>query len=121
IAHLTFIATVHLSYQGGRLLRRMKDVAFVSAGGGDGVELTPLSTWDPDADSFRVLESGEAMARLARWAGLDGAAFTDELGRRQTVLEGLVKSGVTAIPQVHEAIASYYQRSGEGSPKPSKG
>lgn len=113
VARLTFIATLHLAHRRGRLLRRLNEVSFLRPDGGDGLEMTAVARWNADADAFRVLESAEEVSRLAAWAGLEEAAFSQELGRRQAFLEGLLGRGVTAIPRVHAAIDSYYQGRGQ--------
>lgn len=115
IAHLAFIATIHLSQRAGRLLRRVNELAFLQPDGGEGLEMARIASWNAEDDSFRVLESPEQLASLAQWAGLEPPAFSQEMARRQAFLEDLLRRSITAIPQVEEAIASYGQQREKGS------
>jgi hypothetical protein len=119
IAHLTFVATIHIGYGNGRALRRMNEVAFLQpdADSGEGLHLSTVATWDKGDDSFRVLESPAQVSALAGWAGMPAAAFLDELARRENFLEGLQRQGVRDPRAVQEAVFSYRQGvSPEGPP-----
>jgi hypothetical protein len=119
IAHLTFVATIHIGYGNGRALRRMNEVAFLQPDGdsGEGLHLSTVAIWDQRDDNFRVLESPAQVSALADWAGMPAAAFLDELARRESFLEGLQRQGVRDPRAVQEAVFSYRQGvSPEGSP-----
>ena len=125
IAHLTFVATIHLGYGNGRALRRMSEVAFVQPDGdsGEALQLSTVAAWNPRDDSFRVLESPEQVAALAAWAGMPAEALLAELAEREEFLRGLQRQGVRDPRAVQEAVFSYHQEvSPEGRrPRPASG
>jgi hypothetical protein len=115
LAHLTFVATLRLVYAGGRILRRLDEVALL--GPGDGVQndlsVTPVSSWDGEHDSFRLLEGEGSAAALARRLGLGEEELQQEMERRSRFLAGLVHDGVFAHEAVQRAVAGY-----RGGPTP---
>ena len=125
IAHLTFVATIHLGYGNGRPQRRMSEVAFVQPDGdsGEALQLSTIATWDPRDDSFRVLESPEQVVGLADWAGMPSEALLAELAQREEFLWSLQRQGVRDPRAVQEAVFSYGQGvSPEGHrPRPASG
>lgn len=125
IAHLTFVATIHLGHRNGRTLRRLNEVAFLQPNGaaGDGLRQSTIATWDRRDDSFHVLESPEQAAALATWAGMSAEALLSELARREEFLQRLQSEGVSDLRAVQEAVLSYRgEVTPEGrSPHPASG
>lgn len=111
IANLTFVAALQLTHSGGRILRRVSEVAFLRPNDspGDDIRLTRIATWNPKNDSFRVVDSAEDVASLAAWAGLSEEDFLEELGRREEFLQDLSRKGVTGLRAVPEAVLAYYE------------
>ena len=111
LAHLTFVATIHLGCRNGRVLRRMNEVAFLQPDGAaaSDLRLSTIATWDPQDDSFRVLESPEQVAALAAWAGMPADALLAELARREEFLRQLQREGVRDRRAVQEAVFAYEQ------------
>lgn len=109
LAHLTFIATVGMAHAGGRIRRRINEVALLGAGEGadDDLSVIPVSSWDAEDDSFRVLKRRESAGAVARTLGLPVVQLRREMGRRGRFLEGLVRDGVLDQMAVHDAIAQY--------------
>lgn len=109
IAHLTFVATIYLGYGNGRVVRRMNEVAFLQPDGalGEDVHVSTIASWDPQSDSYRVLESPEQVAALAAWAGMPVEAFLAELAQREEFLRRLQRQGVRDLRGVQEAVFSY--------------
>ena len=119
LAHLTFIATVAMAHAGGRILRRLNEVALLGPGGaGNDLAVTPVSTWDSGSDSFRVLESQGATAALARRLGLPVGRLRQEIERRARFLGELLHDGVLDQMAVQHAVAQYGAggASGRGEP-----
>jgi type IV secretory pathway ATPase VirB11/archaellum biosynthesis ATPase len=116
IARLTFIIPMYL----GRLtvpsptterigmMRRLQEVAWVRPDGDD-LRTTTIANWDLNSDSFTVLPQPEHRDAFAQWAGLSLASLDAELDKRQGFLTTLVNSGVKAIPEVNQAIESFYE------------
>jgi hypothetical protein len=109
LAHLTFIATLRLVYAGRRLLRRLDEVALLGPGssGQDDLSVTPVSTWDAERDSFRVLEGEGSAAALAQRLGLGEGELRQEMERRGRFLARLVRDGVLTQAAVQRAVAEY--------------
>lgn len=74
----------------------------------DGVDLTPLVTWDMKRDAHEHDEAAELELLCARGgpsASVDG--LRAELARREAYLTSLHDRGVSGIPEVREAIARF--------------
>jgi hypothetical protein len=108
IAKLTFIVPLYVGRLGG-LMRRVQEVAFVRPDG-DGIRTTTIASWDMNSDSFAVLPEIEHRDAYARWAGLSTEALDAELEKREGFLTTLLNTGVTAIPEVNQAIESFYEK-----------
>ena len=108
LAHLTFIATVGIAHAGGRILRRLNEVALLGPGGaGNDLAITPVSTWDSETDSFRLLGSLESAAALARRLGLPVGRLRREIAQRARFLREILRDGVLDQMAVQGAIARY--------------
>ena len=107
IAKLTFIITMYVGRLGG-MMRRVQDVAMLEL---DADELTVhrIATWDLNSDSFEVLPQPEHRRRLAEWAGLTAQALDAEMAKREGFLTTLLNTGATSIPEVNNAIESFYE------------
>ncbi len=111
IANLTFVAALRLTHSGVRSLRRLSEVAFLRPGDSpeEALQMRRIATWDAADDSFRVMDSAEAVADLAAWTGLAEGDFLHELERREEFLRELWRKGVTDLRSVQEAIVAYYE------------
>jgi len=109
LAHLTFLATMYVAYAGGRVLRRLSEVALLGPddGAGNDLAVTPICRWEAEGDSFRLLERRETAAALARRLGLPEGELRREMGRRGRFLARLVRAGVLDQMAVEHAIAEY--------------
>jgi hypothetical protein len=109
LAHLTFIATLRLVYGGRSILRRLDEVALLGPGssGQDDLSVTPVSSWDAERDSFRLLECEGSAAALAQRLGLGEGKFRQEMEQRGRFLAGLVRDGVLTHEAIQRAVAEY--------------
>ena len=107
ITKLTFIIPLYVGRLGG-LMRRVQEVAFVQPDA-DGIRTTAIASWDMNTDSFAVLPESEHRDAYARWARLSTEALDAELDKREGFLTTLLNTGVTAIPEVNQAIESFYE------------
>lgn len=112
IACLTFIVTLRLLYQGGQVLRRVDEVAFLEPDGAEGLVVHSIARWNEQDDSVRLADSPKEVAALARWLGMMEEAFLQELDRRQDYLTTLIRQGTTDAQQVEEAISRYRWKTG---------
>jgi hypothetical protein len=92
----------------GGMMRRIQHVAMIGLEG-DQLTVTRIATWDLNTDSFAVLEMLEHHEMLAAWAGLTVEALAKELEKRETFLTELLNTGFSSIPDVNNAIESFYE------------
>jgi len=113
---LGLVSTVHVGYQGGRVLRRVSEVTLLgpsdgSPGGGpskaDGIEACRIASWDAERDTFTVLASTEQVGALAGYLGMKEGGLRAEVERRRRFLGALMKDGVTDQEQIERALAAF--------------
>ena len=110
LSRLTFIATVRLIHAGGRIARRLNEVALLGPGDSapeDGLLVTPVSSWDAGHDTFRLLEHERSAAALSRRLGLGEGELRREMERRGRLLAGLVRDGVMTHEDVQRVVWEY--------------
>jgi hypothetical protein len=109
LAHLTFIGALHIVNAGGGIQRRLDEVALLGPGDGaqNDLSVTPVSSWDAERDSFRLLERQGSAAVLAQRLGLEERELRQEMARRGRFLAGLVRDGVFTQAAVQHAVAEY--------------
>jgi hypothetical protein len=108
VARLTFIVPMHIG-QRGRTIRRIQEVAFIQPAG-ESYTISNAASWDPDGDSFTLLQDASTRETFAEWAGLSLDALDAEIKERSGFLDSLRETGVHEIPQVTAAIEGYYTR-----------
>jgi len=115
IARLTFIIPMFLGRLGHPsasprmgMMRRLQEVAFLQPDG-DAIRTTTIASWDLNSDSFNVLPQQEHREVFGQWAGLSVESLDAELGKREGFLMTLLNTGVSAIPEVNQAIESFYE------------
>ena len=109
LAGLTFIGALHLVNAGGRILRRLDEVALLGPGDGarSDLAITTVSSWDAERDSFRLLEREGSAAALAQRLGLSEEELRQAVERRGRFLAGLVRDGVLGPAAVQRAVFEY--------------
>jgi len=109
LARLTLIATLRLPHSGGRVVRRLNEVALLGPGDGahEDLRVTTVASWDAEDDSFRLLEGEGSGAALARTLGLSESKVRKEMERRGRFLAGLVRDDVLSHAAVESAVAGY--------------
>lgn len=108
IAHLTFIVTLSVGYDGGRIVRRVSEVALLGPSDRpEEVRSTIIAAWNARDGSFSVLESASQRAELARRLGIAEEQLEAGLNERAAFLEDLRQRGVTGIAAVDEAVAAH--------------
>ena len=109
LAHLTLVSTVHVGYQGGRIVRRLNDVSLLEPADGTPGELkvSRIASWDAEKDAFAVLKSPEQVAALAARLQMPETTLSLELERRSRLLESLLRDGPTEQEEIERAVAAY--------------
>jgi hypothetical protein len=107
VARVTFIVPLFIGRSQG-IIRRVNEIAFLQPDGED-YGVSRLARWQRDGDGFEVLAGEAEREALARWAGLSPEALEAELERREQFLVRLAEAGVDSIPEVSEAIESFYE------------
>lgn len=106
IARVTFIVPLLVTYEGGRTIRRVLDVA-VPLDGGPTPSWRSIARWDPNARRVRALESAQEMAVAADRLGMSAAQLDREVEDRARYLDSLVERRVLDIEAVDQAVAAY--------------
>ncbi len=107
LAHLTFIVPMYI----GTLyppMRRVQEVAFLQPDGDEDLKASTIATWDIKTDTFEVLAKPEDREGFAVWAGMSTAELEKELNRREGILTGWLKHGITSIPEINNALEDFY-------------
>jgi hypothetical protein len=107
LANLTFVVPMYVGHRQG-IIRRVIEVAMLQPLG-DGYALFRAVTWDDESDTFAVLQDDEALTAFAAWARMPVEDVVTELQTRAAFLNALCSTGIREIPQVAEAIISYYE------------
>jgi hypothetical protein len=113
---LNLVVNLVLLGQGGRHRRRCAAVHLVlPADIPRGVETYCLARWNPETDSLaHAYEEPAAVAALARWTGMDSAAFAAEHARRTAYLRRLQEQGPLEIPAVRRSLAAFTRSESAG-------
>jgi hypothetical protein len=74
--------------------------------------MTIVAAWNPQDDTFHVLEFPEQADMVAAWAGLAPADFMAELDIREGLLQRLLEEGAVDGSKVSAAVAAFYKQRG---------
>ena len=109
LAGLGLVSTVHVGYQGGRVLRRVNGVSLLGTAdrSPDELGVWGIASWDAEEDSFSVLAEPAQVTALARRLAMEGKALKAELDRRRRLLESLVRDGLADQEQIERAVAEF--------------
>jgi len=90
-----------------RRLIHMADVLGIDPSSGE-VDLNDVFKWDPRTDSFTYSGRSHTIERLAERVGLSRETVQEEMQRRKTVLEYMVKKNIRRYLDVGAVIRDYY-------------
>jgi len=90
-----------------RRLIHMADVLGIDPSSGE-VDLNDVFKWEPRTDSFTYSGRSHTIDRLAERAGLTRESVQEEMQRRKTVLEYMVKKNIRRYADVGVVIRDYY-------------
>lgn len=107
LAQLTFVVPMFIGRANGHIVRRIEEIAYLQPKG-DAYTISRLATWDRETDSFALFSDDNARRAFATWAKLSPEALDQQITERAGFLEALRNTGATSIPEVNNAIESYY-------------
>ena len=111
LAHMTFVVPIAIARRDGQAVRRVRDVGLFGPGEG-GFAQERIASWDEKRDAFAVLDAVEQRTALAARLGMECEALEEELARREAFLARLLKSGVTEIDAVQDAVGAFRAKGG---------
>jgi flagellar protein FlaI len=112
----TLLPTLHLIGVQSRLkindrparrLIQLTEVLGIDPSSGE-IDMQDLYKWEPRTDSFTYSGRSQIMERLAERAGVAPETVSQELQRRRTVLDYLVKMKIRRYKEVGAVIRDYY-------------
>lgn len=109
LANLTFVVPMFIGRANGRIVRRIEEIAYVEPKGDD-YKITRIATWNREDDTFSLFADDNARRAVAAWARLSPEALDDQIAERAGFLEALRNTGAGSIPEVNNAIESYYEQ-----------
>jgi archaeal flagellar protein FlaI len=90
-----------------RRLVQLTEILGIDPSSGE-IDLNDIYRWEPRADSFTYSGRSHTMERLAEKAGVTLETVREELVRRKTVLDYMVKKNIRRYHDVGAVIRDYY-------------
>ena len=109
LAHLTFVVPMFIGQLGGRLVRRIEEIAFLQPKG-NAYSITRIVDWDRQSDTFSLFGDDAARQAFADWAKLSPDALDEQIKERAGFLDALRNTGANSPQDVGAAIESYYEQ-----------
>jgi flagellar protein FlaI len=112
----TLLPTLHLIGVQSRLkindrparrLTQLTEILGIDPSSGE-IDLNDIYRWEPRTDSFTYSGRSHTIERLAEKAGVSLETVREELGRRKTVLDYMVKKNIRRYRDVGGVIRDYY-------------
>jgi hypothetical protein len=109
LAHLTFVVPMFIGQLGGRLVRRIEEIAFLQPKGKT-YSITRIADWDRQSDTFSLFGDDAGRGAFADWAKLSSDALDEQIEERAGFLDALRNTGANSPQEVGAAIESYYEQ-----------
>jgi len=103
----TFMSRVRISGSPVRRLVHFAEILGVDASSGE-LDTNDVYRWDPKTDSFSYSGRSHIVERLAERSGQSMDVVQEEIRRRKTVLEYMVKKNIRRYADVGSLIRDYY-------------
>jgi flagellar protein FlaI len=104
---ISFQSRVRISGTPSRRLIHLAEVLGVDASSGE-LDINDVFRWDPKTDSFSYSGRSQIVERLAERSGESLDVVQEEIRRRKTVLEYMVKKKIRSYTDVGSLIRDYY-------------
>jgi len=98
-----------ITIAGGKMKRRITEIAEIGGIEVDKVLLNRVYTYNPKLDVLETSAPSRLKQEIARRAGLSGEEINTELSRRELVFEYLVREDIRSLEEVYSWIQDYYK------------
>lgn len=109
LAHLTFVVPMFIGQLGGRLVRRIEEIAFLQPKGNT-YSITRIADWDRQSDTFSLFGDNAGQRAFADWAKLSSDALDEQIKERAGFLDALRNTDANSPQEVGAAIETYYEQ-----------
>ncbi len=103
VGHIALVVPMFVGMNAGRRVRRVSEVAVLEPLGG-AYDRHSIARWDPASDTYEVLNTPAQMNALARRFGMEDEDLIQALGKREQLIEALLRDGVMAIDEVQARV-----------------
>jgi flagellar protein FlaI len=94
---------------GGKVVRRITEIAEITGLEGESAKINILYEWDPKDDIVKPTGTPSSIVwKLADLRGVDVSVVQDEMKKREAILKYMVENNVTGIKNVGQVINEYY-------------
>jgi len=94
---------------GGKMKRRITEIAEIGGIEVDKVLLNRIYTYNPKLDVLETSAPSRLKQDIAKRTGMSGEEINTELSRRELVLEYLVRKDIRSLQEVYSWIQDYYR------------
>ena len=95
----------------GKSARRVKEVEEIKSIDPDTLKVVAnrIAEWDPSTDSFSFYGNSLALEKISKFKGITVEQAWEEIARRKSVLEWMLKNGIKDYEKVSALINEYYK------------
>jgi len=95
----------------GKSARRVKEVEEIKSIDPDTLKVVAnrIAEWDPSTDSFSFYGNSLALEKISKFKGITVEQAWEEIARRKSVLEWMLKNGIKDYEKVSVLINEYYK------------
>lgn len=90
------------------ILRRVTEVAEITVGETDDMQINSLYKWSPNGDIIKGTGiPSRTQFRFEEYASMMGTDYKEELGRRRDFIDDLLTRGITDYQKIHSKVNEY--------------
>ncbi len=95
----------------GKSARRVKEVEEIKSIDPDTLKVVAnrIAEWDPSTDSFTLYSSSLVLEKISKFKGITVEQAWEEIARRKSVLEWMLRNGIKDYEKVSAVINEYYK------------
>jgi archaeal flagellar protein FlaI len=95
----------------GKSARRVKEVEEIKSIDPDTLKVTAnrIAEWDPSTDSFNFYGKSLVLEKISKFKGITVEQAWEEIARRKSVLEWMLRNGIKDYEKVSAIINEYYK------------